>query len=312
MHYLFGPVNSRRLGRSLGLDLIPTKLCTFDCIYCEVGPKRAITCVRKEYAPLAEMLEEIDRFLADAANADSFDILTLTASGEPTLHAGIGKLIAALKKRLDKPLAVLTNGSLLHDAAVRRDLAAADLVIPSLDAARLESYRRVNRPHPDISLELLIDGICRFSREFSGRLWLEILLVKNVNDQPQDIEALQEAVERIAPDKIQINTVVRPPLEENAQPVPLQTLQDIAGRLGAGAEVIASFKGEGRKDFHPVDPEAIIAMLRRRPCTEDDICAALSYNKDLLVETLRQLKEAGRISLSRHDGIVYWTCGVSC
>jgi len=256
------------------------------------------------------MLDEIDRFLADPVNADSFDILTLTASGEPTLHAGIGKLIAELKKRLDKPLAVLTNGSLLHDSAVRRDLAAADLVIPSLDAARPESYRRVNRPHPDITLELLTEGIRRFSREFSGRLWLEILLVKNVNDQPEDIEALQEAVERIAPHKIQLNTVVRPPLEENAQPVSLQALQDIARGLGTRAEVIASFKGEGRKDFHPVNPEAVIAMLRRRPCTEDDICVALSYNKDLLAETLSQLKEAGSISLSRHDGISYWTTKV--
>ncbi|MEJ2690604.1 MAG: radical SAM protein, partial [Deltaproteobacteria bacterium] len=168
MKYLFGPVNSRRLGRSLGIDLIPSKICSFDCIYCEVGAKRLITAERKEYAPLAALLAEVDSYLAQPGGADLFDMLTITASGEPTLHTGIGRLIEELRKRSAKPVAVLTNGSLLSDREVRHDLAEADLVIPSLDAARDESYRKVNRPHPDFPIARLIEGLVRFSREYHG------------------------------------------------------------------------------------------------------------------------------------------------
>ncbi|MEJ2690788.1 MAG: radical SAM protein, partial [Deltaproteobacteria bacterium] len=302
----FGPVNSRRLGRSLGIDLIPTKICSFDCIYCEVGAKRLITGMRKEYAPLAALLAEVDLYLAQPNAADLFDLLTITASGEPTLHTGIGRLIEALKKRSDKPVAVLTNGSLLSDPEVRRDLAAADLVIPSLDAARKESYLRVNRPHHDFPIAPLIEGLARFSREYHGRLWLEILLVKGINDQPEDIAALKAAIERIRPQKIQLNTVVRPPLEHSALPLTEEELHAIAGQLGPSAEVIASFRGEGRKDFHPVDEEAIIALIQRRPCPLEDISAALHYQPELVDLALQRLCREKRVTRRLHNNIPYY------
>ncbi len=306
MKYLFGPVNSRRLGRSLGIDLIPTRICSFDCIYCEVGAKRLITGVRKEYVPLTALLSEVDRFLTQPDAAELFDLLTITASGEPTLHTGIGRFIEALKKRSDKPVAVLTNGSLLSDPEVRRDLAAADLVIPSLDAARDESYRKINRPHADFPIARLIDGLARFSQEFQGRLWLEILLVKGINDRPEDIAALQAALRMIRPRKIQLNTVVRPPLEQSAQPLSEAELNIIAGQLGPTTEVIASFKGEGRKDFHPVDEEAIIALIRRRPCPMEDISSALHYQPDLVEFALERLCRKKRITKRLHNEILYY------
>lgn len=309
MKYIFGPVNSRRLGRSLGLDIIPTKICSFDCIYCEVGAKRLITGMRKEYVPLAALLSEVDRYLALPGAAGHFDLLTITASGEPTLHSGIGRLIGELKRKTDKPVAVLTNGSLLYDPAVRRDLAAADLVIPSLDAARAESYRKVNRPHPDFPVEQLIAGLELFGREYQGRLWLEILLVKGINDLPEDIAALKTAIERIKPQKIQLNTVIRPPLEQTALPLTEKELDAVAGRLGPTAEVIASFRGEGRKDFHPVDEEAIIAMIKRRPCPPEDISTALHYREDLVQQALARLCLKKKASLRLHNGIPYYQAG---
>lgn len=306
MKYLFGPVNSRRLGRSLGIDLIPTKICSFDCIYCELGAKRLITGARKEYAPLEALLAEVDRYLAQPKAAELFDLLTLTASGEPTLHSGIGRLIATLKERTDKPVAVLTNGSLLSDPEVRRDLAGADLVIPSLDAARNESYQKVNRPHPDFPLDRLLEGLARFSQEYSGKLWLEILLVKGVNDLPADIAALKAALKKIRAQKIQLNTVVRPPLEQTALPLTEKELHAVAGQLGPSAEVIASFGGEGRKDFHPVDEEAIIALIRRRPCPMEDISSALHFQPELVTLALERLCRGKRVTQRLHNGIPYY------
>jgi len=307
MKYLFGPVNSRRLGRSLGLDLIPSKLCNFNCIYCEVGPKSAITNARREYSPVKAILREVDDFLAEPDNVASFDLLTITASGEPTLHSGIGSLIRSLKQRTAKPIAVLTNGSLLSDPAVRQDLCGADLVVPSLDAALNGSFQRVNRPHAEIGLDAVIEGLSLFSREFGGRLWLEILFVEGINDSEVDIAALEKVLPRIAPAKIQLNTVIRPPMESTAKALSFAKLQAIASRLGPAVEIIASFQGDGRKDFRQVDPEAIIAMLRRRPCTEDDIRIALGYNRSQTKEILRRLLDEKRISIKEHDGITYYT-----
>lgn len=219
MNFIFGPVNSRRLGISLGIDLLPAKICNFNCIYCEIGPTTSFTAQRGEYTPTAEVIAEIDAFCADPAALARLDVLTITASGEPTLHSGLGEIIAHIKKKIAKPVAVLSNGSLFHLAEVRRELAAADIVIPSLDSALEESFRRINRPTKECRLPTLIDGISRFCREFKGRCWLEILLAKGINDQPADLAALAEAVARIQPERVQLNTVARPPLESFALPL---------------------------------------------------------------------------------------------
>ncbi|MBU4394464.1 MAG: radical SAM protein, partial [Proteobacteria bacterium] len=153
MKYLFGPVYSRRLGHSLGIDLLPPKICSLNCVYCEVGPTTDLTCDRKEYVPTEEILKEIDQVLARGAAERHIDVFTLTAMGEPTLHTGLGEIIAYLKKKTDKPVAVLTNGTLFFDPKVRAELSAADIVIPSLDAARQESFDRVNQPAAAVNLE---------------------------------------------------------------------------------------------------------------------------------------------------------------
>ncbi|MFZ5763057.1 MAG: radical SAM protein [Thermodesulfobacteriota bacterium] len=306
MKHIFGPVNSRRLGLSLGIDLLPPKICNFNCIYCEIGPTTEFTCERKEYVPTATILGEIDAFLADSAAVARLDVFTITASGEPTLHTGIGAIIRHLKDRSAKPVAVLTNGSLLHDPAVRADLLAADIVIPSLDAAREASYRTINRPAACAPLDLVIDGLVRFRKEFRGEYWLEILLAKGVNDNPEDLAALGETVARINPTKVQLNTVARPPLESFARPLSGEELRAAARYFTVPVEILVDFTVREREKFQPADESAILAMLRRRPCTAADVAEALNLETARAEQVLEQLVAEGQLTKTAHHHKEYY------
>ncbi|MDH5297542.1 MAG: radical SAM protein [Desulfobulbaceae bacterium] len=308
MKYLFGPVNSRRLGLSQGIDLIPSKVCNFNCIYCEVGPTVRLTCERREYFPTAEIIAEIDTLLADPAAA-ALDVFTVTASGEPALHSGMGRVIRHLKARTAKPVAVLTNGSLFHLAEVRQELMAADLVIPSLDAARSESFRKINRPASCTCLEEIIDGLVWFGREFEGKVWLEILLAKGINDSPEDIAALLRAVTAIGPHRIQLNTVVRPPLEPFARPLSREEMEAVAGQFPGRVEIIADFASRERAAGRPVVEAEIVEMLRRRPCTAMDVSEALNFEPALTAAALERLACSGAIRQTEHVGKKYYQSG---
>lgn len=308
MKSIFGPVNSRRLGISLGIDLLPPKICNFNCIYCEIGPITRFTCERAEYTPTAGIIAEIDAFFADQEAVARLDVLTVTASGEPTLHSGLGEIIRHLKAISDKPVAVLTNGSLLHQAEVRAELAPADIVIPSLDAAREESYRRINRPAACASLALVLEGLIAFGREFKGRCWLEILLAKGINDQPEDLAALQAAVAQIRPERIQLNTVARPPLEAFALPL------DLAGMRAAAAcfpelpvDILTDpASRDHREKFRRVSEEEVLNLLRRRPCTREDVAAALGLEPAAAAALLQGLRDRGLVHLAPHRNQDYF------
>lgn len=306
MKYLFGPVNSRRLGLSLGIDLLPEKICNYNCIYCEVGPKNIFTCERKEYTPTTEIIAEIDSFQA-AGKHKPIDIFTITASGEPTLHSGLGKIIGYLKKQLMLPVAVLTNGSLLFDPQVRQDLLEADIVIPSLDAAQERSFRKINRPVQGCpGPEEIINGLSAFSDEFQGSLWLEILLAKGINDSAADIEALKNAAARINPEKIQLNTVVRPPVERYAFPLTENELREISREFPGTVEIIADFDKKKREDVGSAERTEIVEMLQRRPCTENDICQALNLDQISTAQLLSKLAQSGVITKVAHGGKSYY------
>jgi len=308
MKYLFGPVNSRRLGISQGIDLVPPKVCNLNCIYCEIGATTTLTCERREYIPIPELLAEIDTVLADPELMARLDVFTITGSGEPTLNSGIGKLIAYLKEHSEKPVVVLTNGSLLNLAEVRRDLALADIVIPSLDSAREESYRRINRPAACSPLASLIDGLIAFRREFSGKFWLEILLASGINDSPEDVAALAAAVGKIRPDKVQLNTVARPPLESFARPLTRARLEEIAALLPGPVEILVDFTTREREKFRDISEKEIIAMLKRRPCTGEDVSEALNLDPEITANILQKLAETGRIiETTHHDKRYYQT-----
>ena len=306
MNYLFGPVNSRRLGFSQGIDLLPAKVCNLNCIYCEVGPTTRLTCDRDHYTPTAEIIAELDQLLADPAAVARIDHFTITANGEPTLHKGLGAIIRHLKSHTDKPVAVLTNGTLLHLAEVREELMAADLVIPSLDAARAESFRRVDRPARCVELDQVIAGLKTFRQEFGGTIWLEILLVKGINDAEADIAALLSVVDEIRPDRIQLNTVARPPLEAFARPLSQEELTTIAQRFGERAEVIVDFSKKTQEGFRPIIEAEIIQLLRRRPCTAPDICTALQIDPADIGFFLKNLEEAGKIQQKIHNDRRYY------
>jgi wyosine [tRNA(Phe)-imidazoG37] synthetase (radical SAM superfamily) len=306
MKYLFGPVNSRRLGHSLGIDLLPEKTCNFNCIYCEVGPNQRFTCDRAEYTSTAEILAELESFLAQQTKKLHFDILTITASGEPTLHSGIGEIIRHAKKLTSKPVSVLTNGSLLHLTEVRNELAVADIVIPSLDAAQPGSFKKVNRPAGCVTLESVLTGIKEFRNDFSKELWLEILLVKGINDSTEDLACLKKEVRRIRPDRLQLNTVTRPPLEPWAAPLSPEAMQEAARFLSGSAEALTDFRAATAEPSSQASESDVLSILQRRPCTAQDIAQALNLKPDAASMLLTKLQDAGRTRKTDHDGKEYF------
>jgi wyosine [tRNA(Phe)-imidazoG37] synthetase (radical SAM superfamily) len=302
MKYLFGPVNSRRLGLSQGIDLLPPKICTFNCIFCEIGPTTNLTCELREYTPTSEIIAEIDLLLA--GSHPPIDVFTITASGEPALHTGLAQIIAHLKQKTAKPVAVLTNGSLLYRQEVRQALQKADIVIPSLDAALETSFRKINRPAECVNLTDIISGLVQFVEEFKGEVWLEILLIKGINDSPAEIAALSKAVAEIQPDKIQLNTVARPPLESYAAPLGEKELQEISRQLPGPVEIIVDFTGRKGKRCGNATAADILAMLQRRPCTESDICEAL--NLDQVRPLLDSMLKKGDLTRTMHSGKTFY------
>ena len=317
MNFLFGPVNSRRLGRSLGIDLFREKICNLNCVYCEVGPTTVPVNRRGRYSPTREILAEITEFCAAPHRLAAVDVLTVTAKGEPTLHLDLGVILRHIKSLTDKPVAVLTNGTTLADDEVREALQLADIVVPSLDAVRAESFSKVDRPARGLTVEAIINGLRDFSRAYRGRLWLEILLVRDINDADADIDALLPVLTTLRLDRIQLNTVVRPPADPGARPVAEARLAEIARRLQAALAVpvdlpspVVGFGDE--RDAAPLptadaEPaalrQAIIQMVRRRPCTAADIDRVFHLGGAEKVEQLlASLVASGSLRILIHTG----------
>jgi wyosine [tRNA(Phe)-imidazoG37] synthetase (radical SAM superfamily) len=297
MAHLFGPVPSRRLGRSLGVDLIPSKTCPYDCIYCEVGPTTHQTRQRFPYQTTA-IISELEDYLRDLPQTP--DVITLAGSGEPTLNLGLGRIISRIKEMSQIPVAVLTNGALLYLPEVREELAAADLVLPSLDAAREETYRLINRPLPELTLESLIEGLSAFRRKFRGQIWLEVMLLKGLNDSEEELTHLRRALMEIAPNQIQLNTAVRPVVEAAARPLERDEMDAAAAFLGGPVEVIASFNRADIAELACQD-EDLIEMLSRRPMTAADIAKALGVPLVQVVARLKCLQDSGCITHDRYN-----------
>jgi wyosine [tRNA(Phe)-imidazoG37] synthetase (radical SAM superfamily) len=308
--YLYGPVPSRRLGRSLGVDIVPRKVCTLDCVYCQLGKTLTKTIERKDYVPIQAVLAELAEAIAGGVEAD---FISIAGSGEPTLHARLGELIDGIRQVTTIPIAIITNGTLLYRPDVRADCAKANVVLPSLDGADEQTFGRINRPSAGISAEKVISGLCEFRKEFSGRIWLEVFFVDGINTDPAQIAAIRNAVERIKPDKVQLNTAVRPTADPNVKRLSPERLRDIAAQLGPGCEVVADFAParHDRLDKGQTPPtaqshtssqqEALLSMLKRRPCSINDISAglgitpteAMTYVSDLRNRGLIQSEERG-------------------
>jgi len=303
-NYVFGPVPSRRLGRSLGVDLVPFKTCSFDCIYCQLGPTTNKTLDRREWVPMEDVLTELESKLK--ANPD---YITLSGSGEPTLFSRVGELIDRIKAMTDVPVAVLTNGSLLWQPEVLRQLLRADLVVPSLDAGDEGTYRAINRPHPEISFERLVDGLIQFRREFRGDYWLEVMLLPENTAQEQQIANLVDCVKRIGPDRVQLNTPTRPPAEPDVRPLSPKRLAELASRFTPTAEVVSDFRGvHGEAEF-VTSREEVLAMLRRRPCSLEDIAEGLNIHRNEASKYVQELQAEGRLRKTLRGQTTYYSAG---
>jgi wyosine [tRNA(Phe)-imidazoG37] synthetase (radical SAM superfamily) len=304
MKYVYGPVPSRRLGFSLGLDLVPYKTCTLDCIYCQLGRTTQKTTARNLYAPTDDILEEIKKAVK---HKQRIDYITISGSGEPTLNSGIGALIKEVKALTTIPVAVLTNSTLLFMEDVQKDLLDADIVLPSLDAASLQVFRRVNRPHHSLNIEAILDGLKKFRKLYRGRIWLEIMLIKGFNDNAEELLRLRNAVSEIQPDMVYLNTVVRPPAEIYAKPLRSDEMVIAKNYFDNHCEVIAEFHDQAVGEVPNVE-EAIIEMAQRRPLTIIDIANVLGISEANTEKWVNGLKEAGKLKESQYNETKYYSC----
>lgn len=300
---VFGPVPSRRLGLSLGLDVIPLKTCTFNCIYCQIGRTPSPTIERRVYVDPEEVIAQVKEAIERGPRPD---YITFSGSGEPTLNSALGVMINRIKRMTDIPVAVITNGSLLWMEEVRRDLKNADLVMPSLDAASEEVFKRINRPAPKLTIERVIDGLKRFCEEFEGKIWLEVMLVEGVNTDPEELRKLREVISSLDVDKIQLNTPVRPPAERWVKALGRGRMEEIAAFFGEKAEVIADFSKETPKIYGATE-SAILEMLLRRPCTAEEISDSLGIPLPEVSDRLKAMLRRGIIREREHAGRVYYS-----
>ncbi len=297
--FTFGPVPSRRLGRSLGIDFVPFKTCTYDCIYCQLGRTTNKTMERREYFPVDAVLKETEKKLRKIERPD---YITLSGSGEPTLHSRIGDIISGIKEFSDVPVAVLTNGSLLWDGEVRDLISAADLVIPSLDAGSEEMFLRVNRPHSGILFKKMIKGLRLFREQFKGDIWLEVFITGGVTDTESEILEIKRLVDYIAPERVQLNTAVRTPAEKYAGLVDKKRMDEFSAFFGRHCEVIADYANVHNLSEFSSTREDVLSLIRLRPCSIDDISAGLGLHRNETVKYVQELVDKKLIRIEERYG----------
>ncbi|MEN8246832.1 MAG: radical SAM protein [Thermodesulfobacteriota bacterium] len=297
-HYLFGPVPSRRLGISLGIDLVPMKTCSLNCIYCECGKTTDLTLKRREYVPLADVKTELLHYLS---NHPKPDYITFSGSGEPTLNASIGEAIRFIRSHeTGIPVAMLTNGALLFDPRVREELKPASIIMPSLDAATDKVFTKINRPHPKLTVDRMIDGLIQFRKDFQGLIWLEIFIVPGLNDTESELTAIKRAIQKIMPDRVHLNTLDRPGPVSHIRAATPEELRHIVHYWNLGnIEVIA--KASDRKTIvaYRKDVEsAILETISRRPCTLEDLTSILGLHANEVNKYLDVLEADKRVSVT--------------
>ncbi len=306
---VFGPVRSRRLGVSLGIDPLPFKRCSYDCVYCQLGHTRARSVSRKATLDWQHLLAELRQHL-DAAGSDGLDWITVVGGGEPTLYADLGSLLHGIRALTPVRLAVITNGSLLHRADVRAELLVADAVMPSLDAGEEDTFRAINRPHPDLSLDQILEGLVAFRSEFSGRLWVEVMLVAGLNDDPAALDALEAALARIDPDEVHINVPTRPPAESWVHAPAAETVRRAMVQLAATPpKTLAPGRTSTMPRWTRVDLlENILSIVGRHPMTASELAQTLDVRDVGVVEAWLKALRRGRFiqPVARFDR-VFWT-----
>jgi len=307
MSTVFGPVPSRRLGKSLGIDPIPLKTCNWNCVYCQLGRTRPMTNERMVYIPSRMIIEELQQVISRSQPGD-IDWVTFVGSGEPTLHSELGKLICQVKEMSPLPVAVITNGALLYLSEVRQQLYAADAVLPSLDAGNPRLYRKVNRPWPALTFERQIDGLAAFRKEYSGQLWVEVMLVGGLNDSEGDLKEIAIALEKIHPDQIHINIPTRPPAELWVKPPDETGLEMAFHILGENTQIVANREGLIGSDKIADLSEIIIAVITRHPMREDELIKGLpDWSPEQIKGILSNLESGGQAQKVKRYETWFWS-----
>lgn len=303
-HYIFGPVPSRRFGRSLGIDLTPLKTCSQDCVFCQLGPTTKKTITRRAFVPLDAVRREVDRW---CDTGDWARYITLSGSGEPTLHTQFGEVLDHIRTTAKAPAVLLTNGSLLWSAEVREAACRADIVKISLSAWDQVSFQRVNRPHPRLAFDRIVAGIHRFRAAYSGQLWLEVFLIRNWNTLADSVARIAAIADRIQPDRIHLNTVARPPALAGLQPLPDDEMKALAELFHPKAELPETPVDTTGSPSSAELAEAILDMVARRPCTAGQIAGAFGANTVEVVKILSAFTRNGRIAVQPMDGKNYFS-----
>jgi wyosine [tRNA(Phe)-imidazoG37] synthetase (radical SAM superfamily) len=302
-HYLFGPVPSRRFGRSLGIDLTPFKTCSLDCVFCQLSRTTNKTVTREECIPTDAVLAELEDWLNTDGRAD---YITLSGSGEPTLHSRFGEVLEFIRLNSTIPAVLLTNGTMLHFSEVRDAAALANVVKVSLSAWDQASYKLMNRPHPELRFDQLIEGQKTFRRQFKGRIWMEVFLVEGMNSVPADVRKIAALTEEIEPDRIQLNTAVRPPAEKFATALSKERMAALTDLFHPAAEVVAEFSTNRANDVQASE-HTIFSMLQRRPCTAEQIAEVFGMHINEVSKYLGKLTRTHRIRSEYKDNAVYYT-----
>lgn len=306
MKYVYGPIPSRRLGRSLGVDPIPLKTCNWNCVYCQLGRTAPLINERREWEPRDAILDEVRAAVA-AHPPGTIDYVSFVGSGEPTLHSGLGWMVRAVKQFTALPVAVITNGALLEQADVRDDLLATDVVMPTLSAGDEALFRRIHRPHPDLSLAAMLDGLVAFRAAFSGQLWLEVMLIAGVNDDETALQMLAAAIGRVRPDQVHLVLPDRPATEPWVVAPGAEGIMRATALLGAVAAVVPPSGVRFDLTGHGSLEEAVLAILQRHPMSEAQLAEALAGESPARVDALRHTLPAGGARLVDSHGVLFWT-----
>ncbi|EOD00495.1 radical SAM protein [Caldisalinibacter kiritimatiensis] len=284
--YVFGPVPSRRMGMSIGISPIPEKYCNYSCIYCQLGRTNHLTNKREEYFNINDIIEEFEKYL----NEDiKFDVVTIVGEGEPTLYLKLGELIKELKKKTTKPVAVITNGALLYDENVRDGLKNADIVLPSLDAANEENFKKINRPYGKIKYSEVVEGLRKFSKNYKGELWIETMIIKDINDKEKDFIEFKSILNTMEYDRLYINTPVRPPAEDYVKEPSKEVIEKAVKILGGIS--INSLLSEGFYSRVKDDYEAIKTIIKRHPMNQYEITSFLESRECDNIENIFNILE---------------------
>ena len=314
MKYVFGPVPSRRLGQSLGIDPVPLKTCNWNCVYCQLGRSRPVVNERADYYPPGEIVAEVGEALARHATGQ-IDWVTFVGSGEPLLHAHLGWMLREVKAMTDIPVALITNGSLLYLPEVREEIAVADAVLPTLDAGSADVYRRIDRPHGEATFERLVDGLVAFSQEYDGKLWVETMLVSGMNDGEEALHDIAARLQEIAPDEVHINLPTRPPAEAWLEPPDDESVMRAIGIIEEVAPVRVAYPlVDSSVDLSAYDKpvDAVVGIIARHPLREEEVLQALDrWAPSEVKGALRELESGGRAQVVIRYGTRFWTAAPS-